>query len=109
MKATFAFCLERPCLCAALRSRESFPGISVLGAQQSLRARPSLPPAAPQQLSGSDPSAQHPHARNLCLCPREERILRPPRLAQRSALSTRVPLTCVLAARAREGGVEAAQ
>lgn len=55
MKATFAFCLERPCLRAALRSHESFPGSSVLGAQQSPRARPALPRAAPQHRSGAGP------------------------------------------------------
>lgn len=51
-KATVAFCLEQPSLRAALRSRESS---SVLGAQQSPRARPALPPAAPQHLSNAGP------------------------------------------------------
>lgn len=105
-KATVAFCLEQPSLRAALRSRESS---SVLGAQQSPRARPALPPAAPQHLSnaGGTKGAQHPHARDVC--PRGQRILRPPRRTERSAVTAGIPLTCALAVRARGGGAEAAQ
>lgn len=101
MKATFAFCLERPCFCAALGSL-SFPGSSVLGAQQSPAPAPPCLPLHRSICPEPDQSAQHPRARDVC--PGGQHVLRPPRRTERSALSTRVPLTCALASRARGGG-----